>query len=322
MRSVPRLREEIDPDEVFPPVPLAFALPPLARLTGTEAVIIDDGLVIHGDMTVALPTPPRLKLSPSRLVFLESATSACSVGLPTFDDQTVYLRNSGGSSLFLCSVATTGGFTIVETSDPAVTVAADGHSLRFADNGLDRSESLAVTLHYAGLRGERVDSSLAIVCNDPADMLRDVALTVPPSRPLAWNTDPIDVLEINVANSRPDEDFRMVADCREIVVRRPPESLQRPAGEVRGPQHRAGGRRALRDQHLVRAVRGHRAALAAHRAGRVAHHRHPVLPHRRRLDRRDGARRVRPGRSAADRPDPGARRPRSAEIPLGPRRDR
>ncbi len=226
------LREEIDPDEVFPPVPLYFTLPPLASLTGTGVTITDDGLLLVGDMTVALPTPPRLELSPRHLVFLETASSACSVGQGTFDDETVYLRNAGGSPLFLCSVATVGRFTIVETSDPEVTVAADGHSLRFPNTGLDRSETLAVTLRYAGPRGEQVNSSLAIVSNDPTDLLREVALTVPPARPLEWTTDPTDVLEIRVANSRPDDDFRMVSDCREIV-RRHPESLQRPAGEVR-----------------------------------------------------------------------------------------
>jgi hypothetical protein len=226
------LRENIDPDQVFPPVTLSFALPPLARLTGTDAVISADGLVIHGDMTVALPTPPRLEFSPRRLVFLETVNSACSVGGPTFEDQTVYLRNTGGSPLFLCSVATAGGFTIVETSDPTITVAADGQSLRLPDGGIDRTESLAVTVRYAGPRGDQVDSSLMIVCNDPSDMRREVALTVPPSRPLSWTTDPTDVLEISVANSRPDEEFRTVSDCREIV-RRSPESLQRPAGEVR-----------------------------------------------------------------------------------------
>ena len=96
-------------------------------------------------MTVALPTPPRLELSTRQLVFLEIASSACSVGQGTFDDETVYLRNAGGSPLFLCSVATVDRFTIVETSDPAVTVAADGHSLRFPNTGHDRSETLAVT---------------------------------------------------------------------------------------------------------------------------------------------------------------------------------
>ncbi|GJF01948.1 hypothetical protein [Pseudonocardia sp. D17] len=221
-----------DPDELFPPIRLAFGLGG-GHLTARSLIHGARTLRISGDADVpAEVVAPRLEVDQSTRTFHEEAFSQCGTDrAPAFSLQRVELRaGPGGVRLCGAVVEGAGGLRILTVDRDALHPAPDGRSLADTPAELAPNSSTTLILGYVGDRAP-AHGGLRIVSTDPRGLLRTVPLQLVAGGRAAAELHP-DVLDIVVGNAADGRRATLGSDCFPIETTPAPSRPDAPDGRL------------------------------------------------------------------------------------------
>jgi hypothetical protein len=208
-----------------------------AKVTGLQ--VEKAGLRLFGTLSTPLPDPPKLKVTDTEVMILESPKTACNQsGPPEFPPVQIGISNEGASTMWLCDARLDPATNIKIDAPNSMWVSAEkvaGQKLEGLPEAFlgtadpwGPTNPLIVELSYHGEGNSNEETTLQLVTNEPLSWPNEIPVkAVVTGEPvLQFNKTPVEILQ---ANTRDGTGRRtLIGVCEEVSL---PD--QPPAGSFR-----------------------------------------------------------------------------------------